>query len=295
VTSDKQEYRIRNAATQKYYCFILAADAELRRSLLLVIRHSSLVVRHCREMKLEAYRIMEEMENSYWWFRARREIISGTLTRYLAPGSDILDFGCGTGGIATKLCELGYRVVAADNSEQALAACRRVGFQTIDLSNEWPARGSADCVLAGDVLEHIEDDVGLLVKLRDTLRPGGYLIATVPAYEFLWSGEDYVSNHVRRYTRSTLQRRICAAGYRTIWCSYFNTILFPVVLAAVLGKRIFRPRDMYRSDVSPLPDWQNETLYTLFAFERHLLRGLRFPIGASLITVAKALGQEPKT
>lgn len=245
-------------------------------------------------MKPEAYRIMEEMENSYWWFRARREIISMILTRYLAPGSDIVDFGCGTGGITTRLSEFGYRVVAADNSEQALSVCRQTGLQTVDLSKEWLPRGSADCILAGDVLEHVEDDVRLLVKLRDTLRPEGYLIATVPAYEFLWSGEDYVSNHLRRYTRSTLQRNICSAGYSIVWCSYFNMLLFPVILAVILGKRIFYPRTMYCSDVSLLPNWQNETLYKLFALEGHLLRWWRFPLGASLIVVAKALVQKPK-
>ena len=64
-----------------------------------------------------------------------------------------------------------------------------------------------------------------------------------------------------RYTRSTLKRSIRLAGFELVWCSYFNVLLFPVIATAVLGKRIFFPRDMYRSNVVPLPEWQNEILY----------------------------------
>lgn len=240
-------------------------------------------------MKSEAYDLMEEMEDSHWWFKARREIIVATVARYVTSGSDVVDFGCGTGGIARELSGMGYRVVAADNSGRALLTCQDNGLRTVDTSREWIDPQSADCVLAGDILEHVEEDVGLLVKLRGVLRPGGYLIATVPAFEFLWSGEDYVSEHLRRYVRSGLLGTIRAAGYREVWCSYFNSVLFLLVLVATLAKRIFRPRDMYRSDISRLPDWQNEILYRLFVFERYLLRWFRFPIGASLIVVARVV------
>jgi SAM-dependent methyltransferase len=239
-------------------------------------------------MKLEAYRTMEELEDSYWWYRARRDIVSSILRRCLAPGSEIVDFGCGAGGIARELQALGYRVLAADNSEHALSLCRRAGLETIDLSVERLTEGCADGVFAGDVLEHVEDDITLLSELRGALRDGGYLIATVPAYEFLWSGEDYVSDHVRRYTRSTLREHILSAGFSIVWCSYFNTILFPFTFTIILVKRIFQPRAMYQTDISPLPRWMNEMLYKLFALERYLLRWLRFPVGASLIVVAKA-------
>lgn len=238
-------------------------------------------------MKPIAYRIMEETEESYWWFRARRKILCGVIKRLLPQQSEIVDFGCGTGSIASELRDLGYRVVAADIAEEALAVCRLRGLGTVDLSRERLADGGADCILAGDVLEHVKDDVELLVQLRRSLRPGGLMIAAVPAFEFLWSGEDYVSEHVRRYTRSTLKRSMRLSGFDPVWCSYFNVLLFPVIATVVLGKRIFFPRDMYRSNVVPLPEWQNEILYRLFAFEGHLLKWLRFPVGASLLVVAK--------
>jgi SAM-dependent methyltransferase len=226
------------------------------------------------------------LEETYWWYRARKEIIGATVRRFLPAGSKIVDFGSGTGVIARYLVDLGYEVVAADICTHMLRACRERGLNVIDLNRDWPANASADCVLACDVLEHIEDDIGLLRKLKFALRAGGFLIATVPAYDFLWSGEDYISEHFRRYRKPQLQKRIEKAGLQIEWSSYFNSLLLPVVTAAVLYKRLFRPRDMYRSDIEPLPDWLNNVLYRIFAIERHLLPRFHFPAGASILLVA---------
>ena len=133
----------------------------------------------------------------------------------------------------------------------------------------------------------LKDDVALLFSLRQVLRRGGLLVVSVPAFEFLWSGEDYVSEHVRRYTRKTLLQHLDLAGFHAVWCSYFNTLLFPVIASVRLTNRLLFPRAMYRSDVGPLPMWQNEVLSKLFASERHLLRWTRFPVGASLLAVAQ--------
>jgi SAM-dependent methyltransferase len=228
------------------------------------------------------------LEETYWWYRARKEIICDAVQQFLPSGSDIVDFGCGSGVIAKQLVDLGYKVRAADVAGNALAASRQRGLDTIDLNADWPAPASANCILACDVLEHVEDDVAALHKLRLVLRSGGLLIVAVPAYNFLWSGEDYISNHVRRYTKSLLEQRVRAAGFVIEWCSYFNALLLPLIAAIVFYKRLLRPRDMFRSDVQPLPKWQNEFLYKIFAAERFVLPRLRLPAGASVLLVARA-------
>jgi hypothetical protein len=171
--------------------------------------------------------------------------------------------------------------------EEVLAHCRATGLRTLDLRREWLPARSADCLLACDVLEHVEDDVGLLTRFREALRPGGCLLATVPAYEFLWSGEDFVSQHFRRYTWSSLRACLRRAGYQPQWCSYFNTLLFPVICGVILGKRFFRPRDQYHSNVRPLPAWLNGLFYRVFAAEQRMLTWLRFPVGLSIMVVAR--------
>jgi SAM-dependent methyltransferase len=238
-------------------------------------------------MKTEAYRLMQELDRSYWWYRARREIVCATVARHVRPGSEVVDYGCGTGYMACQLAADGYRVLAADVAGEALAACRQAGLPTQDVSREWLRPGSADCLLACDVLEHVEDDTRLLARFRETLRPGGWFIGTVPAYEFLWSGEDYVSEHYRRYTRPLLCERLRAAGYRVVWSSYFNTFLFPLTCLVLLAKQWFRPGDRYRSNVQPLPGWLNEAFYKVFALERGVLKRWRFPFGLSILVVAR--------
>jgi SAM-dependent methyltransferase len=241
-------------------------------------------------MKDEAYRLMANLDETHWWFQARREIVCDVVARFVPAGSDIVDYGSGTGSTALRLCSDGYRVVAAEVSQEMLEACRERGIPTVDLGSEWIAPASADCVLACDVLEHVEDDLGPLAKLRALLRPGGLLIGTVPAYEFLWSGEDYVSSHVRRYTKSTLKKSLMGAEYEVVWSSYFNTLLFPLAASVILAKRLLRPRDMYRSNVEPIPGWQNTLFRSVFSRERKLLRWLRLPFGLSLIFVARPQG-----
>jgi SAM-dependent methyltransferase len=241
-------------------------------------------------MKDEAYRLMADLDDTYWWFQARREIVGDVVARFVVPGGDIVDYGSGTGAMAARLQSRGFRVTAAEVSEQMLDSCRERGIPTIDIGSQWPPGASADCVLACDVLEHVEDDCGLLVKLRALLRPGGLFIGTVPAYEFLWSGEDHVSNHVRRYTKATLRKSLMGAGYEVAWASYFNTLLFPLAASVILAKRLLRPREMYRSNVRSLPAWQNALCRGVFSKERPLLRWLRFPFGLSLIVVARPRG-----
>ena len=86
-------------------------------------------------MKPIAYRIMEETEESYWWYRARRKILCGVITGSF-PAEQIVDFGCGTGSTACALRDLGYRVMGADIAEAALSVCRLRGLATVDLTRE---------------------------------------------------------------------------------------------------------------------------------------------------------------
>jgi SAM-dependent methyltransferase len=238
-------------------------------------------------MKHEAYRLMEELDESYWWYQARREIVCDALVRFLPARGDVVDYGSGAGATAARLRDLGYRVIAADVNDDMLQACRRRGLPTVNLGERPIPPASADGVLACDVLEHVEDDVGLLKSLRDALRPGGLLVGTVPAYELLWSGEDFVSGHLRRYTRRSLRASLGDAGYEVVWASYFNTLLFPLASLVIMSKRLFRPRAMYRSNVEPLPARQNALLRAVFERERWLLRRVRLPFGLSVIFVAR--------
>lgn len=238
-------------------------------------------------MKAEAYEIMDCLARHHWWYRARLEILTDILARFGKKGGRLLDFGSGTGVYAAALRDAGYDVTAADTSELALEGCRTKGLPTMDLRAEKPLTGDFDMVLLGDVLEHVEDEAVLLDELAAAIRPGGLMFLTVPAYDFMWSGEDFISGHVRRYRKARLLEVLRRAGVTPVWCSYFNTFLLPAIVVAVLAKRLFVPRSMYESDISDVSSRLNGLLYRIFVSEKHLLRHITFPAGASIVAVAR--------
>jgi SAM-dependent methyltransferase len=90
-----------------------------------------------------------------------------------------------------------------------------------------------------DVVEHIEDDLGFLLHLRDLLKPGGMLYLTVPAYKFLWSHEDVNAGHFRRYTLASMKMKLLVAGLEPIFETYiFGFLTLPVFLLRTLPYRL---------------------------------------------------------
>lgn len=83
---------------------------------------------------------------------------------------------------------------------------------------------SIDHAILMDVLEHVEDDAGLLREVGRILTPAGQLLITVPAYQSLWSRHDEFLGHVRRYDRSQLAEVVRRAGFHTIESFYFFAI-----------------------------------------------------------------------
>ena len=65
---------------------------------------------------------------------------------------------------------------------------------------------SFELVVMTDVLEHLDRDEETLTVLRQRLKPGGWLLATVPAFPFLWSAHDATHRHQRRYVAGELLR-----------------------------------------------------------------------------------------
>lgn len=204
------------------------------------------------------------------------------------PPFKIMDFGCGTGGLTQALGQFGP-IEGVDFSEEALAYCQKRGLKNtrlIQSADEVEAE-NYDLVGSFDVLEHIEDDQSVIEALHRSLKPGGVLMVTVPALKVLWGGEDVVSHHVRRYTRSEVKAKIQRAGFEVIQASYFNSLLFPMILAVRVFHRLFRPHTLTQSDVKPISPLFNGVFCRMFALERKLLGVVSLPVGASLLVIAR--------
>ena len=139
-----------------------------------------------------------------------------------APAGRVLNAGAGAGSLTASLLERGYRVTSVDMSEPFLERLRAVTAEHggpdsevmwADLTRLPFADASFDGVVCGEVLEHIPDDVAALRELRRVLRPGGVLVATVPANPWLYDWFDKWVGHVRRYSQDGMAARLREAGF----------------------------------------------------------------------------------
>ncbi|MDJ0949733.1 MAG: class I SAM-dependent methyltransferase [Alphaproteobacteria bacterium] len=235
------------------------------------------------------YARMAALEERHWWFVARRRILAAVLARFMTGRvpARILEAGCGTGGNLAMLSRWGV-VSGLEPHPPALARARKRGpFDLRDgrLPEDIPfAPESFDLVAALDVIEHLDDDAAALRALAARLKPGGRILVTVPALPFLWSRHDDLHHHRRRYTRGSLLRLAGSAGLRPVWASYYNSVLFPLIAAIRLGKRML---GIEADEDRMPPPIVNRLFQNLFSMERHLLSRVPLPVGVSLILVAE--------
>jgi SAM-dependent methyltransferase len=244
-------------------------------------------------MKPEMYEIYNRVEDTHWWFQARRAIVLRLLDAFVERGKPlrVLDIGCGTGMMLNALRRFG-EVVGVDPNDAAIAYSRRkirppCRVVKGHLPEALPRGQRFEIVTALDVLEHIDDDAASLRAIHEeVLHPRGTFMLTVPAYGFLWSGHDEMNLHKRRYTVRELKRKLLSAGFRTRKCSYYNMFLFPAGLAGKFYGNI-RHNQAPRAHFDEVPPrWVNSWLYRIFSSERFLLPHLNFPFGVSIVAIA---------
>jgi SAM-dependent methyltransferase len=236
------------------------------------------------------YELMFRMEQEHWYFRGKRRIVLELLRPFIGSGNlHILDAGCGTGGILADLQQMGT-ICAIDPSHDAIAYCSLRGYPHVVQASvtDLPfADASFDLVTALDVIEHVDDDQAALRELCRVLRPGGMLLLTVPAYMLLWSGHDTALHHKRRYRERELRDKVADSGFRIVRSTSFNTILFPLIMAIRVTRRILGI-DRASSDSNELPaPMVNSLLYLILKTEALLLKVLNFPVGVSLALLAR--------
>jgi SAM-dependent methyltransferase len=230
---------------------------------------------------------MYQVEQDHWWFRARREIVWSLVRRYLSGGANrrlkMCELGCGTGGNLAAVADR-HDVVGVECSPHALEyARRRLGDRVIRGSLpddvDLPA-DEFDVVLLTDVLEHIDDDRQSAATAMRLLRPGGVVVATVPAYQWLYSPRDAQHQHFRRYSKRRFRSLWTAPNCSPLLVSHYNSLLFPAAASARLASK---PSAV--GDLTIPPGLLNNLLANLMSSERHLLARVPMPFGLSLIAV----------
>jgi len=240
------------------------------------------------------------IEDQHFWFRARNRLIfklTRKITSTLPPGYRVLEVGCGTGNVLrvlSKACPDG-KVVGLELSFDGLrhAQSRSAGFLVQGDVRNCPFGKPFDLVGLFDVLEHVPEDRETLASLWNALAPGGRLLLTVPAHQFLWSYFDEAAHHCRRYSAQDIRQKLTDAGFQVEFLSQFMTCIFLLVwiFRKMNGLRKQSESDSARSRTSEefrLVPIVNPILTTLLTLEAGwLARGHHVPIGTSLVVVAR--------
>ena len=229
------------------------------------------------------YQLMNSLEENFWWYRALHAVIAQRLAQLQLPaGANVLDAGCGTGGLLKHLAQHApqYRYSGLEwNAEAAAMAENKTGLAiTRGSVNAMPfADQQFAAILSQDVLYHRNvDEHAMLQECSRCLQPGGQLLVHVAAFQWMASAHDEHVHGARRYTASQLRTLLKQNGFDIIRCGYWNSLLFPLMML----QRLTVGKHKASSDVETVPAWQNRLFHAVLDSERRL--PLHLPFGGSV-------------
>ena len=116
-------------------------------------------------------------------------------------------------------------------------------------------------------------------------KSGGYSLIFVPAFMWLWGVQDDISNHRIRYTKNQIVERLEKAGYKVERATYANWTFFAPILAGRTLMKLtgIKPESENNITISGL----NGFLGKIFGAERFWLKNFNFPLGVSIVVVAR--------
>ena len=235
-----------------------------------------------------------ELEQSSFWFRSRNNLITYLFQKYInGRTAEVCEIGCGTGyvlkGLATlKNLTLSGSEIHIEGLKYAKSRLPQVDFFQAD-ATELPFVERYDAIGAFDVLEHISEDKKAIASIYQAIKPGGYFFITVPQYNWMWSLEDDIACHKRRYARKELSEKLLKSGFKVEFISSFVFMLFPfMAIQRLLGKRNRNKGITEAVEGFVIPRLVNFFFYRLTQFDLLLIKiGISLPFGGSLVCVAK--------
>lgn len=236
-----------------------------------------------------------EIEERSFWYRHRNDVVLDILRRFPYAGW-LFEIGAGNGAASRAIEAAGLPVVAVEPTVAWARRARGRGLRHVICAHFEKAGfgpGTLDNVALFDVLEHVEDDRGFLSDLRRLMPAGGRLYLAVPAFQALWSREDEASGHRRRYRERGLTALVEAVGFRLEYSTYFFLPLAPAIWVAralpyKLGLAAERTHASSAADHGVDDSAGAKAMRTALGWELAMLRrGLRMPLGSSLLVVAR--------
>ncbi len=205
-------------------------------------------------------------------------------------GRRVLEVGSGIGNMSAHIVAAGREVVVLTDTDAWYQAQLRQRFadrpevQVSSLTLPDPTAAgrfrplALDTVIALNVVEHIEDDVGTLRSMAELLAPAGRVVVLVPALPSIFGSLDEELGHYRRYTRASLAAAFQAAGLALERMFWFNRV---GTLGWWFNARVRRTR------LIPLAQLRSfDSMVPVLRAERFL----PLPFGQSLIAIGRSDG-----
>ena len=201
------------------------------------------------------------------WEVARVKTLETILKKFTIRSAPwrVLDAGCGNAFVATRLfhdfrIKIVEGVDIALTDEQIKAMTHRRRHVVVHNSFNNLLEKQYDLILLLDVLEHLENDSAFLnTTCRNYLAPGGYLLATVPAYQSLYSAHDVFLGHYRRYSPGRLFATLNSTGLQCERRGQLFSSLLPVRALMLIYESVFQ---WHKSNPKGVGNWNRGDFIT---------------------------------
>jgi 2-polyprenyl-3-methyl-5-hydroxy-6-metoxy-1,4-benzoquinol methylase len=216
---------------------------------------------------LKEQKLLAGAVDRHWYYRSKASALARSLPS--KPQRRVLDVGAGSGFFSRWLLERNRAMEATSvDSGYERDWDEPVGSTTLRFRQSI-SHCDADTVLMMDVLEHVEDDVGLLAEYVNKVPPDAIAFITVPAFPLLWSAHDEFLEHRRRYTVASLNDVALRAGMQVRQLHYYYAAIFPLAAAVRLVRK---GSQVAGSDLRTYGPVVNGILTGICSAEQHIMR-----------------------
>lgn len=232
-------------------------------------------------MKDKMFDFIDYKEANHWWFVARTNILKSQVEKYNDNIENFLDIGCGTGYFLSKISPIVENAYGLDPHEYKNLKMDEIISGTVE--NIPFDNNTFDFVSCLDVLEHIPNPEAGLDSILRVLKPGGFAIITVPAYQWLYGPHDRENEHVKRFNKKDFESLI-NPRFEIMKSTYFNSLLFPLEAPIRFAERLLnKPITSGETDNQFL----NKFFFKIFNAEKKWLLNHNFPFGISYMIVLR--------
>lgn len=233
-------------------------------------------------------------EDQNWLNRGRVCLLKNLLGSVRDVKGPSLDIGAGSGHAVPCMISYGeVDVIEVAQEARDYLAQRPIRNLYTEGLPEADIPHCYQTIIGLEVLEHIEDEKAALAWINAHLLPQGYLLLTVPAYQWLFGPHDVANQHFRRYTKTRLLKAL-PDDFTIIRSGYFITALFPLAVLARFAwslkskLRGGQKQDEGEKQSSSLPGPLDKLFFTILSLEAKLAKlGLGMPFGLTAYVLAK--------